>query len=638
MESSPNGFKVIMTFANKCLSLIKGKRERKNSGLGIYTGVPALGLDALASTGYGPEAALVVLLPLGIAGLHYFFLISCAVVTTLVILYFSYRQTIAAYPNGGGAYVVASDNFGKRVGLWAAVALLLDYLLNVAVGISAGIGAVVSAIPALQPHTLTLCLIVLLFLTLVNLRGIRESGLILVIPTVLFVGCISITIVMGLIKSWHFGGHPTSIIPSPPLPPATASLSYWLLLCAFANGLTALTGVEAVSNAVPLFKKPKIKNARWTLTAIIVILGLFLLALGYLCPTYHILAMDETKPGYQTVLSQLVSAIFGKNIFYYVAIIGIFIVLTYSAQTSFAGFPRVGRLLAEDYFLPYVYAVRSQQLVFSHGIIVLALLSAALLILFEGITYHLIPLFAVGAFSAFFFSQAGMVVYWTRHKRVRGARFKIIFNALGAVVTAIALAIIVGAKFLEGAWIIVFVAPALVLLLTQIRRHYEKLAREVDHPLTLPRYKLKPPIVIVPVRTCNRIAEKTILFAMRLSNDVTALHIKVDKDEDETHLRRIWEENVVNPAKKAHWTIPHLEIINSPHRQLYEPILRFVNTIKHKKPHRLIAVIIPELVNPTWYEYLLHNIQAAGLRTLLFLKNDQHVVVITTPWNLQDEK
>lgn len=626
-----------MSLFDRILGRPLASKERKKQELNVLTGVPALGLDALASTAYGPEAALMILLPLGIVGLHYFFIITILIVVILMTLYFSYRQTTAAYPGGGGAYIVASDNLGKRYGLWAAIALLIDYLLNVAVGISAGIGAVVSAIPSLQPYTLMLCLFVLLMLTMLNLRGIRESGLAFVIPTLVFVGCISISIAIGLIHTWQSGGHPQPII-APPAPPSlTTNMSIWLLLGAFANGLTAMTGVEAVSNAVPLFRKPVVQNAQWTLTVIVGILVVFLLGIGYLCPAYHIIAMDERLPGYQTMLSQLVAAVAGKGVFYYISIISIFIVLTYSAQTSFAGFPRVCRLMAEDNFLPHFFAERGRRLVFSHGIIILAIISAVLLIVFKGITNNLIPLFAVGAFSAFLFSQTGMVVHWL-HKGTHTAHIKLFFNALGAVTTAIALIIIIATKFIDGAWVVMVAAPVLAFFFINIRQHYNSIAHQIDRPLELQVSKLQPPIVIIPIHGWDRISEKAVRFGLLLSDDITALYVSTESDDNNQTLKKLWAEKVEKPAKAVGSGIPRLEIINSPYRRIYKPILDFVKQIKSEKPNRLIAIIIPELIEPHWYEHLLHNIHAAGLRTLLLLERDQRTVVITTPWYLRETK
>ncbi len=620
------------------LDKILGRRlaswEAAKQKLSVLTGVPVLGLDALASTGYGPEAALTILLPLGVTGLSYFPIIILAIVFNLSTLYLSYRQTIAAYPNGGGAYTVAKDNLGIYAGLCAGVALLLDYLLNVAVGIAAGVGAVVSAIPALHSYTLPLCLLVLLTLTIINLRGVRESGLAFVVPVLVFLGCMAAVILIGLIRAWQSGGHPFPVAPVPAIPRGTATVSVWLLLGAFANGCTAMTGVEAVSNGVPLFREPTVPNAQRTLTVIVAILSLFLLGVAYLCSVYHIGAMDEQQPGYQTILSQLVAAVAGQGLFYYVSIASIFIVLTYSAQTSFTDFPRVCRLLAEDSFLPHGFADLGGRLVYSQGIVVLATLSCLILIAFGGVTDRLIPLFAVGAFSAFLFSQVGMVAHWLR--QTGRLRIALVYNALGVVVTGIALAVIIVAKFIEGAWMTIIVAPPLVLLLLRIRRHYKKIARETGAALKLRCSDLQPPVVIVPIVAWNRVAEKAVRFGLLLSNDVTAVHVSKEND-DAQGLKELWTEKVEKPAKAANTPIPRLEIISSPYRMLHQPILDFVKKTKKEKPDRLIAVIIPQLVEPHWYQYLLHDWDAAKLRALLFLERDQRTVVISTPWYLREE-
>ncbi len=625
-----------MSFWEKIFGRPLASGQRKKQELTILTGVAALGLDAFASTAYGPEAALMILLPLGAAEAHYFSFITLAIIAMLITLYLSYQQTTAAYPMGGGAYIVASDNLGRKAGLWAAIALLLDYLLNVAVGISAGIGALVSAIPALQPYTLILCLAVLFMLTILNLRGIRESGLFFVGPIIAFVLCLSVTFIIGLVYAFLSDGNPKPVVSIPAFPSATESIGIWLLLGAFANGLTAMTGIEAVSNAVPLFSKPTVKNAQWTLTVIVGVLVLFLLCLGYLCPAYHIVAMDESKPGYQTILTQLVAAVTGKGVFYYISAVSIFIILTYSAQTSFAGFPRVCRLLAQDNFLPHFFAERGRRLVFTHGILVLAFFSALLLIAFKGITLKLIPLFAVGAFSAFLFSQIGMVVHWLRKKDDQKAKIKLFFNGLGAVTTGIALIIIIAEKFIDGAWIIVIVAPLLALLFSKIQKHYAKLSQEISGNHELQISKLYPPIVIIPIRGWNALAEKAVRFALLISEDVTAVFINEGTDEDGENLKKIWKERVAKPAKVESLNVPHLKIIKSPYRLIYKPILSYVKKIRKEKPDHLIAVIIPKLIEPHWYEYLLHNVHAEGLRALLFLEGDEKTVVITIPWYLRD--
>jgi amino acid transporter len=622
--------KLINTLLGRPLSSSAVKKAR----LTVLTGVPALGLDAFASTGYGPEAALMMLLPLGFAGLHYFPVISMLIVIQLLILYLSYQQTTAAYPRGGGAYIVASRNLGKPAGILAAIALLIDYLLNVSVGIAAGIGVIVSAFPILQPYTLVLCLFVLLTLMILNLRGIRDSGALFVAPVILFITCMSIVIALGFIQMWLSHGHPHAIVQPPAIPAATSTASTWLLLSAFANGLTAMTGIEAVSNAVPIFRKPTVINAQRTLTVIILVLGLFLLALGYLCPAYHVVAMDETQPGYQTILSQLVAAIVGHNLFYYITSVSIFIILTYSAQTSFAGFPRVCRLLAEDDFLPHFFADRGRRLVFSHGIFILALFSAFLLILFDGITVKLIPLFAVGAFTAFTFSQAGMVMYWMR--KMRGHfNYKMLFNAVGAITTALALLVIIATKFIEGAWITIIIAFVLFFLLRGIKRHYDKVSQAIEHSLKLQISKLEPPAVIIPIQGWNLVAENAVRFGLLLSTDVTAIYVTTDEHPNQDKLKKLWAEKVQKPAKTHGLPIPKLEIIYSPYRKIYQPILDFVKKTKHEKPDRLVAVVIPELIKAHWYEYLLHNIHAAVLRALLLMKHDQRTVVINTPWYLR---
>ncbi|MCW8444301.1 APC family permease [Fluoribacter gormanii] len=624
-----------MPIIDKILGKPLSSKSRKKQELTVLTGVPALGLDSLSSTAYGPEAALTVLLSAGIIGLHYFFTISLLVVLVLLSLYFSYRQTAAAYPKGGGAYIVASDNLGRKYGLGAAISLILDYLLNVTVGISAGVGAIVSAIPSLHPYTLILCLAILLMLTVINLRGIRETGTLFLIPVVIFMTCMLSAMVIGLLEVWSTGGHPHLANQSAKMQTnTTETLTYWMLLTAFANGLTAMTGVEAVSNAVPLFRKPTVQNAQWTLTIIVGTLALFLILIGYLCPTYHIVAMNQNQPGYQTILSQLVEATAGKGIFYYISIASIFIVLAYSAQTSFSGFPRVCRLLAEDNYLPHFFAERGRRLVFSVGIIILALFSAAILIVFKGITNNLIPLFAVGAFSAFLFSQVGMVMYWLR-KENRKVRYKLVVNALGAIVTAIALFIIVITKFIEGAWIIVLLAPILAFLMHRIKCHYERIAHEIENPIKIDPLSLKPPVVIIPIHGLDLIAEKAIQFGMLLSDDVTAVFIDAGSG-GASRLKQLWHEKIELPAQKADKGIPKLEIIESPYRRIYKPLLKFVRKIRKERKNRLIALIIPELVEPKWYEYLLHNIHAPGLRALLFLERDPRMIVITIPWYLRE--
>lgn len=624
-----------MSLLDKILGRPLRSSEAAKEELGVLTGVSALGLDALSSTAYGPEAALAILVTAGALGLKYLPLITIVILALLGMLYVSYRQTIAAYPNGGGAYIVARENLGMRSGLLAAAALLLDYMLNVAVGISAGVAALVSALPKLQQHTLGLCLLVLLLLTIVNLRGVRESGLTFGLPTFVFVACVGAAVMIGAFRVWQSGGHPQPVVGPPALPAATQAMSVWLLLRAFANGCTAMTGVEAVSNGIPLFRKPTVRNAHRTLTVIVVILGLLLLGVAYLSRAYQIGAMNQQQPGYQTILSQVVAAVAGRGVFYYVAIASILTILTFSANTSFADFPRVCRLLAEDSFLPHAFADRGRRLVFSIGIGVLAILSGLILIAFGGITEKLIPLFAVGAFSAFTLSQAGMVAHW-RQRRGRAARTSLVVNALGATATSVVLVIIIIAKFIEGAWLTFIIVPGLIVLFQGIKRHYQRIAREVEQPCQLDLDDLQPPIVIIPIDCWNRVVERAVRFSLQISDDITAVHVRTEKGDDQ-QLRELWAENVEKPAKAAKSAVPRLEIIYSPYRQLYQPILDFVNKAKKKNPNRTLAVVIPELVEPHWYEYLLHIQHGAGLKALLYLKGEQGIIVINTPWYLHEK-
>src|SRR6202022_4610465 len=352
------------------LDLIVGKplktSDERAEQIGPLAGIPIFGLDGLSSAAYGPEAALSLLIPLGILGVHYIIPVISAIIALLIIVYFSYRQTIAAYPSGGGSYTVARANLGAGPGLLAAAALLTDYILTAAVGISAGVGALVSAVPALQPHTVPLCVGILVLITIINLRGVREAGVVFMVPTYLFVGTLLIMIIAGVVRVVLSGGHPVPVSPLPPPPPVTTVVSLWLLLKVFASGCTALTGVEAVSNGVKAFREPAVKNAQRTLTVIIFILAVLLAGISYLVKGYGIAATDPGQPGYQSILSMLLTAIFGRGVFYYVTIVAILAVLSLSANTAFADFPRLCRAISQDNYLPHVFGYRGRRLVYSY--------------------------------------------------------------------------------------------------------------------------------------------------------------------------------------------------------------------------------------------------------------------------------
>lgn len=605
--------------------------EERGEKLGSAAGIPIFGLDALSSAAYGPEAALTLLIPLGAAGITYILPISASIIILLSIVYFSYRQTIEAYPTGGGSYTVARQNLGAFPGLVAAAALMIDYVLTAAVGISAGVGALVSAVPSLQPHTLSLCVAILFMITIVNLRGARETGAVFMFPTYLFVGTLFITLGLGLVKSLAADGHPVPVI-APPSLHAQAAVSAWLLLKAFSSGCTAMTGVEAVSNGVRAFRDPVVKLAQRTLTAIIAILIVLLAGIAYLVRVYQIGATVPGQPGYESVLSQLTAAVAGKGAFYYLTIGSVLLVLALSANTAFADFPRLCRVVAVDGYLPHSFASRGRRLVYSQGICALALLSGFLLILFGGVTDRLIPLFAVGAFLAFTLSQAGMVAHW-RRKRGRRSRRSMFVNGVGAVATATTVVVVTIAKFAEGAWVTTLLIPAMVILMMAVYRHYDQVEAQTANPMPLDVSHLREPLVVVPILHWNKIAQRGLQFALNLSADVRALHIDSGEGSDGT-LRENWMRFVEEPTKNAGLPTPKLVILKSPYRFVINPMLDYVLDLERKNPDREIAVLIPELVERRWYHYFLHNQGGEWLKALLLLKGDQRIIVINVPWYL----
>lgn len=622
------------------MSLLKtllGRRlatwESEDVKIGAVRGVPVLGLDALASAAYGPEAALAILIPIGAAGLHFIRPITAVILVLLGILYVSYRQTIAAYPNGGGSYIVAKQNLGNGAGLCAGAALILDYVLNAAVGISAGVGALVSAFPSLHTHTLALCLGILLVISMINLRGVRESGAAFGIPTYAFVVLFLAILAIGIGKAIAAGGHPVPLVAPPKMAgTAAGTAGLWLLLRAFSSGCTAMTGVEAVSNAVPIFKDPAVRHAQRTLTIIVVILACCLGGIAWLTHAYGIGAMKQELPGYQSVLSSLIAAIVGRGALYYVTIACLLAVTCLSANTSFAGFPRICRLIAEDDYLPHGFANVGRRLVYSIGIVVLTSLAALLLIAFGGITEHLIPLFAVGAFGAFTFSQAGMVVHWRR----LGARQhwgRLTINAIGAATTGIALVVILATKFHDGAWMTVVLIPAILLLFRAVKTHYRKvesqLARAADIDLT----ESETVAVVLPVKSWDNLTEKALRFARSLSSDVTAVHIYSDP-EDCRVVREDWDRHVDQPLRRAGLPPSPLVCIASPYRRLFTPLLDYIDQLRQQKSG-MVAVLLPDLVEARWWEYLLHTQRANVLRSMLLLKGNQRVAVISVPWYLE---
>jgi amino acid transporter len=618
-------------------------REYGRRRIGALEGVAAMGLDGIGSSSYGPEAALTILIPLGAASISYIGWVMAPIVVLLAILFASYWQTIRAYPNNGGAYIVSKENLGTNASLLAAAALMIDYVLNVAVGISAGVGALVSAVPALHPYILLLCLLILLLITVANLRGTLDAGRLFAVPTYLYIGSFLLILAIGVVKSAVAGGHPQPVTAPSPLPEATEAVSLWLLLRAFASGCTAMTGVEAVSNGMSAFRDPPVTYGHRTLTAIVVVLGILLAGIAYLVRVFAIGAMDQTQPGYRSVLSQLAGAIIGNGVLYDVAIGSLLCVLTLSATTSFVDFPRLCRMVAEDGFLPRPFAIAGRRLVFTVGILYLAATAGTLLFLFGGITDRLIPLFAIGAFLTFTMSQVGMVIHWrrslrttvsARERRAQHAHFWI--NSVGAAATGAALAIIITAKFTEGAWITVLAIPAVIVGLKIIRHYYDQLAISVQDTGTLDLHDVRPPILLVAVQDWNKPTEKALRLAMALSPDVIGIHLsQLAGPQAEQHgekLQEIWRTNAEVPAARAGLTPPRFVILPAAHRSIDEPVLKFAQELEERFGSRPLLVLIPEIAKRRWYQYILHARHARRLRSHLLNSGDTRLTVMSVPW------
>jgi len=635
------------------LRLILGRRlaneEQVERKIGAFEAVPAMGLDGLGSSSYGPEAALTVLMPLGAAGLASINWVMLPILVLLVILYASYRQTIRAYPNNGGAYTVSKLNLGTGASLIAASALMMDYVLNVAVGISAGVGALTSAVPSLHAYTLVLCLATLVLVAVMNLRGTIDAGRAWAVPTYLFAASFIVILGIGVYRILASGGHPAPV-GSPPRPShATEAVSMWILFRSFAAGCTAMTGVEAVSNGVSAFREPVVARAHRTLGAICAILGVLLAGITYVVRSYGIAAMDQTKSGYQSVLSQLAGAVIGHGAFYYVALASVLCVLCLSANTSFVDFPRVCRLVAADDFLPRPIAIVGRRLVFSVGIIYLAVTAGILLLIFGGITDRLIPLFAIGAFLTFTMSQLGMVIHWHRELQQaseagtrRRYRAHLAINGLGAAATSVALLVIIVAKFSEGAWITLLAIPATILVLRMVKRYYVRFDGQLreDKPLSL--RDSNPPLVLVATPGWNKLTDRALQFALRLSPDVLAVHFTelegADDDQDDRALRQCWARDVEEPARKAGLRPPQLVRLKARFRKMTGPLLQLIAELQRQNRTRPIAVLLPDVVKKHWWQYPLHSHRLRRLQATLLRYGGSDIVVTIVPWHLEEPR
>ena len=608
--------------------------EERAEHIGVAAGIPIFGLDALTSAAYGPEAAMTLLIPLGIAGVHYIVPVISSILILLVIVFFSYRQTIAAYPNGGGSYTVASENLGVHAGLLAAAALMIDYILTAAVGISAGVEALTSALPKLQPHTLLICLGILIVLAIVNMRGVRDTGVVFMAPTFLFVGTLLAMIAVGTFRSFASGGHPAPVGALPPALPATVKyLGIWLLLKAFSSGCAAMTGVEAVSNGVMAFEEPRAKKAQRTLTVIVGVLIVLLFGIAYLSRAYGVTAMDPDAHDYQSVVSILVTAVFGRGWFYYTTMGSVLVALSLSANTAFADFPRLTRAIALHDYLPHVFTLRGRRLLYSHGIYALTGFTAVILILFKGVTDRLIPLYAIGAFLAFTLSQAGMVMHWKKQPGVHKDRaWHMFVNGFGAVATGMTTAVVLSAKFMEGAWVTALLVPTLIGIMIGVKRHYRRVEVETADMSPLNLDGLQQPIVVLPMDRWSRITEKGLRFALVLSKDIRVLHICPEEGEPE--LAQMWDEKVIQPIRTAGLAEPQLTTLTSQFRFITTPLLDHILELEKQNPDRKIAVLLPELVVRHWWENALHNQRAQVLKLLLLLRGNKRIIVVNIPWYL----
>lgn len=607
-------------FFGRPLASDRLEEERLNK----KTGLAVLSSDAISSVAYATEQTLIVLAVLGSAALSYVVPISAVIVGLLVLVALSYRQTIFAYPAGGGSYTVSKDNLGVGAGLVAAASLLTDYILTVAVSVSGGIAAITSAYPLLIPHTVAMCAGAILLLMLVNLRGVRESGAAFSIPTYVFIAMMLTLIALGIYRavlgldgaasagplridavsaSQHRGGFPAGF-----------ALTF-LILRGFAEGCVAMTGTEAISNGVGAFKRPSARNAATTLGWMATILAVFFLGTSFLAQHFQIM-----PTAHETILSQLGRHLFGTGALYYTLQYATFAILVLAANTAFADFPRLASILSHDGYMPRQFSARGDRLAFSNGIVALAIVAMLLVWLFAGDTSSLIPLYAIGVFICFTLSQSGMVVHWFRDRTPRW-KWKAMLNGIGAMATAVVSIVQVVTKFTSGAWIVVLIIPAIILMLRKIHSHYEAFAREVRYTGHAPLFFLHH-TVVVPVNGITKPVAGALVYATTISEDVRAAYVDVDPDTTR-ELRAQWDE----------WDIGvDLEILPSPYRSVIRPLVDYVRELNETQQSDLVTVIVPEIVPHRWWEHLLHNKTALYIKTAFLFK--PNVVVTAVPYRL----
>lgn len=593
---------------------LEGRRLNKFQALAAFSP------DALSSIAYANQEIYLGLIVAGSAGLALSVPIGLAIAALLTIVAVSYYQTIHGYPTGGGSYTVARDNLGARAGLVAAAALMIDYFLNAAVSLTAGVAALASAFPALWPIRVELALVLLAIITLINLRGLQETGSLLAVPVYLFLAAFFGLLIVGAIKLLTGG----SGLPTAAAPPPAQTLTTFIILHTFAAGCTALTGIEAISNGVPVFKAPEARNASRTLLVMAVLMGLLFVGSITLTQAYGVIAGPE-----ETILSALARRVLGDGVFYILVQISTLLILTVAANTSFAGFPRVAALLAQEGYLPRQLASLGERLVFANGIIALALAAGLLIIAFNGDTHALVPLFAVGTFLAFTLSQTGMVIHW---RRARGANWgvKAIINGLGAAAIGSALVVIAVSKFTEGAWLTVVLIPLGVTIFYRIRNHYRQVSAQLSMRGLPPSLQPLPvPRVVVPISGVHRGIVDAVNFARAITTELTVVYIELQPGSGE-QVRQKWE---------AWWPNVPLVILPSPYRSIVGPLLNFLDQtdLAHNDGQQAV-VVLPEFVPVKWWHGLLHNQTSWLIRNALLFRRRQlgfQRVIIDVPYHLR---
>ncbi len=594
---------------------LSGEKLNKRTALAV------LSSDAISSVAYATDQILIVLgAAMGAAALNYVVPISGTIVALLALVGLSYRQTILAYPGGGGSYTVAKENLGKGAGLVAAASLLTDYVLTVSVSVSGGVAAITSAYPTLQGHAVAIGVASIALLTVVNLRGVRESGIVFSIPTYAFIGMMLLLLGLGIAESLGDAGAvplpagaPAAAGAERVLPPATTFALAFLLLRGFAEGCVAMTGTEAISNGVQAFRAPAAANAATTLRWMVTILATFFLGVSYLARHFAVMPTAE-----QTVLSQLGHHVFGDGAAYFALQYATFALLILAANTACNDFPRLASILANDGYVPRQFAARGDRLAFSNGIIALGVVAAILLAAFGGDTNALIPLYAIGVFICFTLSQAGMVVHWWRG-RGDGWQWRAALNGLGALATAIVTVIQVATKFTEGGWIVVLLIPLIIAVVQAIHLHYRRFRVAVAFRGRSPLHP-QSHVIVVPVNEINKASAAALIYASSLSSNVRAVHIEVDPTRTPA-LEREWDR----------WDIGfELEIVASPFRSVLRPLADYVDALQAADPGTLVTVVTPELVPRHWWEHFLHNKTSLFIRTAFLSR--PNVVVVAVPY------